>query len=156
MLTCYFQRASSSHREILAVNPAWLAPEATIQRRLTLQTDVYAYGIMLWELITRQHPFSEYKQLFTRAIIEGRRPTIPSNCPQLYATLIEACWQSEPEKRYKKTPLNRGAAALSLIREEEAKWIPRCFRIINICVNLHALHKCNHLIFHMHTCAPLF
>jgi serine/threonine protein kinase len=41
--------------------PTWLAPEVIAGREYTEKSDVYAFGIIMWELLTRQHPFSEYQ-----------------------------------------------------------------------------------------------
>ncbi len=40
--------------------PLWLAPEVIQRKSYNHKADVYAFGIILWELITRQHPFDEF------------------------------------------------------------------------------------------------
>jgi serine/threonine protein kinase len=66
--------------------------------------DVYPFGMILWELFARAHPFDEYKFDWTsdleKAIRnEGLRPTIPADCPQDYADFIRVCWDDDPQKR---------------------------------------------------------
>eukprot|EP01102_Stenamoeba_stenopodia_P016678 TRINITY_DN584_c0_g2_i1.p1 TRINITY_DN584_c0_g2~~TRINITY_DN584_c0_g2_i1.p1 ORF type:complete len:274 (-),score=45.82 TRINITY_DN584_c0_g2_i1:26-727(-) len=63
------------------MNPFWLAPEVMVDRPYSEKMDVYSYGIILWELHVRQHPYSEYpvSQYFSsqleNAIIDGLRPS---------------------------------------------------------------------------------
>jgi serine/threonine protein kinase len=42
--------------------PTWLAPEILAKCKYSMRSDVYAFGIILWELYTRQHPFKEYME----------------------------------------------------------------------------------------------
>ncbi|PRP88090.1 hypothetical protein PROFUN_04181 [Planoprotostelium fungivorum] len=78
----------------------WRAPEAT-SVHYTTKSDVYSYGVLLWECLTRKKPFAgmtvtETLQM-TRA---GRRPPIPFYCPTAFRDLIERCWQhDDPDKR---------------------------------------------------------
>lgn len=85
----------------------------------TEKADCYAMGIMMWELLTNQHPFEEYNFRFSyeleRAILAGTRPSIPSEYqvkraygihknPELLAadkfvTLMQQCWNAEPDQR---------------------------------------------------------
>jgi Protein tyrosine and serine/threonine kinase/C-terminal of Roc, COR, domain/WD domain, G-beta repeat len=98
--------AISRGRERAVMCPNWLAPEAMREQggENTKRSDVYSFGIMLWELYTRQFPFGEYKckfewQLEKRILTEDVRPTIPKDCPPVWRALIEDCWNSLPEKR---------------------------------------------------------
>ena len=50
--------SSSAAREV--ANPTWLAPEVMNQGGFTAKTDVYSFGIVLWELVARAHPFDEF------------------------------------------------------------------------------------------------
>ncbi|KAL6058667.1 Myotubularin-like phosphatase domain [Balamuthia mandrillaris] len=71
----------------------------------TEKVDVYCYALILWELLTRKYPFSEFRaefatqQDFAQAIIGGLRPTIPSDCPSQWEDLIRQCWHQNPKQR---------------------------------------------------------
>lgn len=63
-------------------------------------------GIICWELLTGQEPYSEYpvaqgpfKTPLEEAIIKGLRPTIPPNTPTLFQSLIKDCWSPNPLDR---------------------------------------------------------
>lgn len=62
--------------------------------------DVYSYGLVMWELLTREQPFSHIKQMFQIPIkvMEGERPPLPKNCPKEWRKLISKCWDDDPAK----------------------------------------------------------
>lgn len=39
---------------------AWLAPEVMKGESYTEKADVFSYGIVLWELLTHEHPYAEH------------------------------------------------------------------------------------------------
>ena len=80
---------------------AWIAPEIFSNKKLyTEKADVYSYGIILWELLTRQMPFAE-AEAFTIPVLvtKGKRPTLPKKVPKDYGKLMEKCWHQKGEKR---------------------------------------------------------
>lgn len=91
----------SENREVQ--NPTWLAPEVLRGEGTTPASDVYAFGIILWELATQQHPFGEFDYKFTidleEAIKHGTRPTIPVDCNPALAALIADCWNPTQKSR---------------------------------------------------------
>lgn len=95
--------AAQKARDRDVANPVWLAPEIIREEPYATAADVYPYGIILWELFCQTHPFDEFKFEFMteleRAIKEGKRPTIPEDCPEDYAQFVKVCWDSEPSSR---------------------------------------------------------
>mmetsp|Transcript_4454 Transcript_4454/g.6234 ORF Transcript_4454/g.6234 Transcript_4454/m.6234 type:complete len:1257 (-) Transcript_4454:61-3831(-) len=88
----------------LVDQPLWLAPEVMQRKPYNQKVDVYAYAIILWELLTREHPFDEFpfaqwSAQLEDSIIAGTRPMIPSNCLAGYKKLITECWSSSPRQR---------------------------------------------------------
>jgi len=63
--------------------------------------DVFAFGLVLWELWTRAQPFREHgiHADLDEAVQQGHRPVIPRNCPATYAVLITLCWEQNARKR---------------------------------------------------------
>lgn len=43
-----------------ATNPRWLAPEILAGRGYTFSSDIYSFGIILWEFLTWRVPWHEY------------------------------------------------------------------------------------------------
>ncbi|PRP75101.1 leucine-rich repeat-containing protein [Planoprotostelium fungivorum] len=82
-------------------NPRWLAPEIMQGQEFTAAADVYSYGIILWELLTRVDYFQEisFNSQIEQYVKEGKRPPIPEDCPSRYRNLIEKCWSQETVDR---------------------------------------------------------
>jgi serine/threonine protein kinase len=85
--------------------PYWLAPEVIMRQPYTEKADIYAFGIILWEMINRKHhpfdefPFGAFMARLEDAIVGGARPTIPADTPPQYKKLISDCWHGNPELR---------------------------------------------------------
>ncbi|PKC70616.1 kinase-like protein, partial [Rhizophagus irregularis] len=74
----------------------FMAPEVLRGRKHTKASDIYGFGMVMYELLTGKPPFFGERQdlgLIT-AIIEGNRPHVPRYTPQFYKELMEQCWDS--------------------------------------------------------------
>ncbi|XP_077478667.1 fibroblast growth factor receptor 1-A-like [Stigmatopora argus] len=79
----------------------WMAPEALFDRIYTHQSDVWSFGVLLWEIFTlgaSPYPGVPVEDLF-KLLKEGHRMDKPSACTQeLYETMRE-CWHAIPSGR---------------------------------------------------------
>ncbi|KAJ8675413.1 hypothetical protein QAD02_011199 [Eretmocerus hayati] len=81
---------------------AWMAPEVFEATKYTEKCDVYSWGIILWEILSRKKPFSDRGATAISIIwgvYQGRRPPLLENCPKPIEDLIVRCWDKDPEKR---------------------------------------------------------
>jgi DnaJ-class molecular chaperone/serine/threonine protein kinase len=65
-------------------------------------TDMYAFGILAWEISARKLPFSGKQFNFPQCVLEGIRPSLtdlPSNIPQSIINMITSCWHNERTQR---------------------------------------------------------
>jgi len=79
----------------------WMAPEVLKSGRSDEKSDVFSFGIVLWELYTHQAPYPKMKSsiVVQKVLKEGLRPTIPKKCPESVSKLMRDCWNEDPEKR---------------------------------------------------------
>uniref|UniRef100_A0A8K9V748 Focal adhesion kinase 1 n=1 Tax=Oncorhynchus mykiss TaxID=8022 RepID=A0A8K9V748_ONCMY len=96
----------------------WMAPESINFRRFTSASDVWMFGVCMWEiLIYGVKPFQGVKNNDVIGRIEnGERLAMPHNCPPTLYSLMTKCWAYDPSKRPCFTELK---AQLSQILEEE-------------------------------------
>jgi len=83
-------------------SPLWMSPEALLDELpLTEKNDVYAFGLVLWEILTQKPLFQEYTdiELFTDDIArKGLRPTLEGVGPELQE-LVKDCWDKKQDTR---------------------------------------------------------
>ncbi|XP_019510466.1 PREDICTED: ephrin type-A receptor 2 isoform X4 [Hipposideros armiger] len=81
----------------------WTAPEAISYRKFTSSSDVWSYGIVMWEVMTYgERPYWELSNHeVMKAINEGFRLPTPMDCPSAIYQLMMQCWQQERARRPK-------------------------------------------------------
>jgi tetratricopeptide (TPR) repeat protein len=88
---------------VIMGTPAYMAPEQFEGREVSPATDIYALGILLYELVTGQQPFAAPTP-FGAAIRRGRQPdpasSIRKGVPPVWDDVIARCIEYEPERRY--------------------------------------------------------
>ena len=80
----------------------WMAPELfDDEPKVTTASDIYSFGMVLWELVTRQLPYAKAPNpiVAARWIEKGKKEEIPGDCPLALKKIIESCWQSTPAER---------------------------------------------------------
>jgi len=79
----------------------WMAPEALFESKYTSQSDVWSFGVLLWEIMTlgaTPYPNIPVKKLFEE-LKRGERMKRPPSCPLNVYELMQTTWQCEPENR---------------------------------------------------------
>uniref|UniRef100_A0A8C5I6K2 Mitogen-activated protein kinase kinase kinase 7 n=1 Tax=Gouania willdenowi TaxID=441366 RepID=A0A8C5I6K2_GOUWI len=77
---------------------AWMAPEVFEGSNYSEKCDVFSWGIILWEVITRRKPFDEIGGSGYRETI-GTRPPLIKNLPKPIESLMTRCWSKDPSQR---------------------------------------------------------
>ncbi|XP_023408770.1 tyrosine-protein kinase Fes/Fps isoform X4 [Loxodonta africana] len=79
----------------------WTAPEALNYGRYTSESDVWSFGILLWETFSLgAPPYPNLSNQQTRDFVEnGGRLPCPELCPDAVFRLMEQCWAYEPGQR---------------------------------------------------------
>lgn len=73
----------------------------------TTKSDVYAFGVLLFEVLTRDEPYSHVtddvavvlEQVADLSRAEPFRPSLPPGMPPPMAALVRSCWHPDPECR---------------------------------------------------------
>uniref|UniRef100_A0A8C2Z6V6 Fibroblast growth factor receptor n=1 Tax=Cyclopterus lumpus TaxID=8103 RepID=A0A8C2Z6V6_CYCLU len=79
----------------------WMAPEALFDRVYTHQSDVWSFGVLLWEIFTlggSPYPGVPVEELF-KLLKEGHRMEKPSACTQELYLMMRDCWHAVPSRR---------------------------------------------------------
>ncbi|ODN06563.1 Fibroblast growth factor receptor 1 [Orchesella cincta] len=80
----------------------WMAPETLFYRMYTTHSDVWSYGILLWEIVTlggTPYPSMPDVSKLLEFLKEGRRMGQPPNCPTELYLIMRDCWIEKPEGR---------------------------------------------------------
>lgn len=79
----------------------WMPLEAIIYGKFTTSSDVWAFGVLLWELFS--YALQPYYGLSHEQVIgflkDGHLLNAPESCPPEVYALMRTCWQVSPESR---------------------------------------------------------
>ncbi len=79
----------------------WMSPESLEKGTYNTKTDVWSYGVLVWELMTRgvtPYPDVDNCEIFN-FLKQGRRMPRPPYCPELLHLILLRCWSEDPKSR---------------------------------------------------------
>uniref|UniRef100_A0A8C6KDN2 Vascular endothelial growth factor receptor 3 n=1 Tax=Nothobranchius furzeri TaxID=105023 RepID=A0A8C6KDN2_NOTFU len=80
----------------------WMAPESIFDKVYTSQSDVWSFGVLLWEIFSlgaSPYPGVQIDEDFCKRLKDGFRMRAPETAsPEIYGIML-ACWQGEPKER---------------------------------------------------------
>ncbi|XP_067673699.1 proto-oncogene tyrosine-protein kinase receptor Ret-like isoform X2 [Haliotis asinina] len=79
----------------------WMAPESLYAQIYTTKSDIWSFGILLWEMTTlgaNPYPGIAPERLFS-LLRSGYRMDRPEDCPEELYAIMQKCWKAEPEDR---------------------------------------------------------
>ncbi|KAK2372154.1 PAS domain-containing protein tyrosine kinase family protein [Trifolium repens] len=81
--------------------PQWMAPEVLRSEPSNEKSDVFSYGVVLWEIMTQSIPWKDLSSLQVVGIVGfmDRRLDLPEGLDPHVASIINDCWQSDPQQR---------------------------------------------------------
>ena len=79
----------------------WMAPEVLCNEDYAEPADVFSFGIILWEMLTKECPYDGMTpiQCALSVLNENKRPPIPNWAPQPVRALIKNCVERDPQLR---------------------------------------------------------
>nr|XP_046228936.1 tyrosine-protein kinase SRK2 [Scatophagus argus] len=79
----------------------WTAPEAIHDSRFSIKSDIWSFGILLYEIITfgqTPYPGMSNNQVVQK-ILQGYRMPCPPNCPKVMYNIMLDCWRENEQER---------------------------------------------------------
>ncbi|XP_041108791.1 mitogen-activated protein kinase kinase kinase 21-like [Polyodon spathula] len=103
---------------------SWMAPEVIKSSLFSKGSDIWSYGVLLWELLTGEVPYRGIDGLAVAYGVAVNKLTlpIPSTCPEQFSKLMEECWEQDPHIRPSFTAILEQLAA---IEEEVMATMPQ-------------------------------
>ncbi|XP_041424382.1 fibroblast growth factor receptor 2 isoform X7 [Xenopus laevis] len=92
----YYKKTSNGRLPV-----KWMAPEALFDRVYTHQSDVWSFGVLMWEIFTlggSPYPGIPVEELF-KLLKEGHRMDKPANCTNELYMMMRDCWHAIPSHR---------------------------------------------------------
>lgn len=85
----------------IAMPLKWMAIECLTDFVFSTKSDVWSFGVLLWELVTLGDvPYSQLKPLEILDMLQnGKRLQKPENCPEFVYDIMRSCWQKNPDDR---------------------------------------------------------
>ncbi|KAM0733100.1 Tyrosine-protein kinase transmembrane receptor Ror [Formica fusca] len=97
--TCDYYKIGGSR--LLPVR--WMSPESVMYGRFTLETDVWSFGVVLWEVFSfgKQPYYGHNNEEVVKLILQGIMLLPPDECPPVVCQIMSDCWKMEPRERIK-------------------------------------------------------
>ena len=92
----------STHGASLAGPIRWMAPESLQRRMYSLKSDVWAYGVLVWEILTLglvPYHAIPTDEAVAAAVVSGKRLERPEHCPEAVWAVLLSCWRDRPKDR---------------------------------------------------------
>lgn len=107
----------------------WMSPESIFDKVFTPQSDVWSYGVLLWEIFSlgaSPYPGLHIDEDFCHRLKAGTRMRAPEySTPEIYSTML-ACWESSPSDRPTFTDLSEtlGDLLQARVQQDGKDYIP--------------------------------
>lgn len=79
--------------------PIYISPEIFKYEQYSPACDVYAFGIIVYQIIVNKVPFNCTPYVLMSKVTSGERPAFTDDVPECYKVFIECCWEQTPEDR---------------------------------------------------------
>jgi serine/threonine protein kinase len=80
--------------------PCWTAPEILRGEKYDERADVFSFGIIMWQVVTRKDPYAGRNFMgVSLDVLEGKRPNAMPDLPAAFQKTMSRCWHAKPGKR---------------------------------------------------------
>merc|ERR1712146_30947 len=79
----------------------WMSPEAIKDKVYSQKSDVWSFGVTVWEVLTRQNPYPSMDliQVATAVCYKNVRPDMPNGTPPILRDLLDRCFDRDKDRR---------------------------------------------------------
>ncbi|ELR24201.1 serine/threonine protein kinase [Acanthamoeba castellanii str. Neff] len=80
--------------------PCWTAPEVIRGDKYDERADVFSFGVVMWQVLTRREPYAGRNFMnVSLDVLEGKRPQLPADCPAELRKVMKKCWHAAADRR---------------------------------------------------------
>jgi serine/threonine protein kinase len=79
----------------------WMAPESLANQTYSKKSDVWSFGIVVYEIVAQEEPHTDVNPHEVGLLIRDQHltPKIPNDCPAILREMMKVCWQVDPDQR---------------------------------------------------------
>lgn len=101
------KQMNESHKTFSSFGPLFtMAPEQILERTSSKSSDIFSFGLLMWEIFTEMIPWeaelvnaTDIMVIVKRVVINNERLKIPSSMPDYLKSIVQECWLPLPEDR---------------------------------------------------------
>lgn len=87
----------------------WMPPESILYRKFTVESDIWSYGVVLWEIFTfgKQPWYELSNHEVIQQVTSGKLLSKPKGCPEDVYSIMLSCWHQNPQERIPMSVVNK-------------------------------------------------
>ncbi|XP_060576704.1 BDNF/NT-3 growth factors receptor-like [Ruditapes philippinarum] len=107
----------------------WLPPESLLYRTFTIESDIWSFGVVLWEIFSygKQPWFHLSNHEVIQYIIDGHLLDCPATCPEEVGKIMMSCWKRQPQERMAMSVIYKHLERLSMLSDVSSGQTPPVF-----------------------------
>lgn len=101
----------------------WMPPESILYRKFTVESDVWSFGVVLWEIFAfgKQPWYELSNHEVIQQVTSGKLLTKPDGCPEEIYQMMLTCWKTQPQDR---CPIKELHSQLEHFSKAESEYMP--------------------------------
>lgn len=112
----------------------WMAPESILYGKFTLESDVWSFGVVLWEVFALgvQPYYGHSNEQVVKLILQGILLTPPNSAPPLICQLLNGCWKTQPADRLTFAEIHSKLKRHAHSSNDQETWTPSAVTYVHL------------------------